>query len=398
MDIIANNVYTIGGDVKTGIGFVHYLDTSYPNPTTMEGTIAFNTGETTDNCPETAYCSWRKDFNRTDDPLGKDAEKLTKASNGSDSSVCYKLVASGDYKKEYYVGDALDLSGIQLAAYWTSGKTTDVALKDVTISGYNKDEAGTQYVRLTYKEVNCLITVTVIPRSSKSRIATLLIFLLVIPVTLYFGLRLTGRAYYLTSTLVIIEIIIPFLLAFESRRPQARELVVIAVLSALAVAARVAIPIPNFKAIFAIIMLSGIAFGPEAGFLVGAVSAFASNFFYGQGAYTPWQMFAYGAGGMLAGFLFAKGRLPQKRWVMAVFGFLACVLFVGPLLDTCTVFLTLPVINAQTAWPLYISGFPVNISQGVCTALTMVLFGPALLEKLDRVKLQYGMTEDGNGV
>jgi len=90
-----------------------------------------------------------------------------KASNGSDSSVCYKLVASGDYKKEYYVGDALDLSGIQLTAYWTSGKTTDVALKDVTISGYNKDEAGTQYVRLTYKEVNCLITVTVIPRSSK---------------------------------------------------------------------------------------------------------------------------------------------------------------------------------------------------------------------------------------
>ena len=159
-----------------------------------------------------------------------------------------------------------------------------------------------------------------------------------------------------------------------------------------------AIPIPNFKAIFAIIMLSGIAFGPEAGFLVGAVSAFASNFFYGQGAYTPWQMFAYGAGGMLAGFLFAKGRLPQKRWVMAAFGFLACVLFVGPLLDTCTVFLTLPIINAQTAWPLYISGFPVNISQGVCTALTVVLFGPALLEKLDRVKLQYGMTEDGNGV
>ena len=196
----------------------------------------------------------------------------------------------------------------------------------------------------------------------KSHIATLLIFLLIIPATLYFGIHLTGRAYYLTSTLVIIEIIIPFLLAFESRKPQARELVVIAVLSALAVAARVVIPIPNFKAIFAIIMLSGMAFGPEAGFL------------------------------------FAKGRLPQKRWVMAIFGLLACVLFVGPLLDTCTVFLTLPIINAQTAWPLYVSGFPVNISQGICTALTMVLFGPALLEKLDRVKLQYGMTEDEDGV
>ena len=232
----------------------------------------------------------------------------------------------------------------------------------------------------------------------KSHIAMLLIFLLVIPATLFFGLRLTGRAYYLTSTLVIAEILVPFLLAFEDRKPQARELVVLAVLSALAVAARVAIPIPSFKAIFAVIMLSGIAFGPESGFLVGAVSAFASNFFYGQGAYTPWQMFAYGAGGMLAGFLFAKGRLPQKPLVMAIFSFLATLFFVGPLLDTCSVFLMLPVVNIQTAWPLYLSGFPVNLSQGVCTFLTMLLFGRPLLEKLDRVKLQYGMTEDGNGV
>ena len=232
----------------------------------------------------------------------------------------------------------------------------------------------------------------------KSHIAMLLIFLLVIPGTLFFGLRLTGRAYYLTSTLVIAEILVPFLLAFEDRKPQARELVVLAVLSALAVAARVAIPIPSFKAIFAVIMLSGIAFGPESGFLVGAVSAFASNFFYGQGAYTPWQMFAYGAGGMLAGFLFAKGRLPQKPVVMAVFSFAATLFFVGPLLDTCSVFLMLPVVNFQTAWPLYLSGFPVNLSQGVCTFLTMLLFGRPLLEKLDRVKLQYGMTEDDDGV
>lgn len=232
----------------------------------------------------------------------------------------------------------------------------------------------------------------------KSHIVMLLIFLLAIPATLFFGLRLTGRAYYLTSTLVIAEILVPFLLAFEDRKPQARELVVLAVLSALAVAARVAIPIPSFKAIFAVIMLSGIAFGPESGFLVGAVSAFASNFFYGQGAYTPWQMFAYGAGGMLAGFLFAKGHLPQKPLVMAIFGFAATIFFIGPLLDTCSVFLMLPVINLQTAWPLYLSGFPVNLSQGVCTFLTMLLFGRPLLEKLDRVKLQYGMTEDDNGV
>ena len=64
----------------------------------------------------------------------------------------------------------------------------------------------------------------------KSHIAMLLMFLLVIPATLFFGLRLSGRAYYFTSTLVIVELLIPFLLAFENRKPQARELVVIAVL------------------------------------------------------------------------------------------------------------------------------------------------------------------------
>ena len=206
----------------------------------------------------------------------------------------------------------------------------------------------------------------------KSHIVMLPIFLLLIPATIYFGLRFSGRAYYVTSTLVMIETLVPFLLAFENRKPQARELVVIAVLSALAVAARVVIPIPNFKAIFAIIMLSGIAFGPETGFLVGAISAFASNFFYGQGPYKP--------------------------VVMGVFGFLTTLLLVGPLLDTCSVFLELSVINVRTAWPRYVSGFWVNLSQGVCTFLTMVIFGNPLLEKLDRVKVQYGMMEDEDGL
>ena len=173
----------------------------------------------------------------------------------------------------------------------------------------------------------------------KSNIATLLIFLLAIPATLFLGSRMSGRWYYLTSTLIIIELLIPFFLTFEGRKPQARELVVLAVMCALSVAARVAIPIPNFKAIYGIIMIAGIAFGPESGFLVGAVAALSSNFFLSQGPYTPWQMMAYGAGGMLAGFLFQKGRLPRKPVLMGIVGCLGVLFFVGPLLDTCTVFL-----------------------------------------------------------
>ena len=87
----------------------------------------------------------------------------------------------------------------------------------------------------------------------KSHIATLLIFLIAIPATLILGMQLPGKWYFLTSTLVIGEILIPFFLAFEGRKPQARELVIMAVMCALAVAARVAIVIPNFKAIYGII-------------------------------------------------------------------------------------------------------------------------------------------------
>ena len=232
----------------------------------------------------------------------------------------------------------------------------------------------------------------------KSNIVTLLVFLLLIPATLFLGTKIPGRSYYITGTLIILELMIPFFMAFEGRRPQARELVVIAVMCAIAIAARVAIPIPNFKAIFAIIMLSGIAFGPEAGFMVGAISAFASNFFYGQGPYTPWQMMAYGAGGMLAGFLFAKGRLPRKPWVMAIFGFLATVLWVGPLLDTSSVFLMLSDINWNSVLLTYTAGLSVNISQAVCTVLVMLLFGRPLLDKLDRIQVKYGMMEGEDGL
>ena len=232
----------------------------------------------------------------------------------------------------------------------------------------------------------------------KSNIATLLIFLLAIPATLFLGSNMSGRWYYLTSTLIIIELLIPFFMTFEGRSPQARELVVIAVMCALAVAARVAIPIPNFKAIYGIIMITGIAFGPQSGFLVGAVAALSSNFFLGQGPYTPWQMMAYGAGGMLAGFLFQKGRLPRKPILMGVVGFLGVLFFVGPLLDTCTVFLAPISMNVKSIMAIYISGFTVNISQGISTFLVMFLLGKPLLEKLDRIKIKYGMMEDEYGL
>ena len=227
----------------------------------------------------------------------------------------------------------------------------------------------------------------------KSHIATLLTFLIAIPATLVLGMQLPGRWYFLTSTLIIGEMLIPFFLAFEGRRPQARELVIMAVMCALAVAARVVIAIPNFKAIYGIIMIAGIALGPEPGFLVGAVAAFVSNFFRGQGIWTPWQMLAYGTCGMLMGFLFRKGKLTRKPLLMGILGFAIVLCIAGPLLDTCNLFMMPIELNLQSILAMYGMGFTVNISQGISTFLVLFLLGKPLLGKLDRIKLKYGMEE-----
>lgn len=232
----------------------------------------------------------------------------------------------------------------------------------------------------------------------KSNIAMLIVFLICIPLTIFLGTKIPGRSHYITGTLIIIEILVPFFMAFEGRKPQARELVIIAILCAIAIVSRIIIPLPHFKPAFAVIMLSGMAFGPEVGFMVGAVAAFGGNFFAGQGPYTPWQMLGYGAGGMLAGFIFQKKLLPRKPVVMAIFGFLMCVLWIGPLLDLSSVFLMLTDINREAVLSVFAAGLPVNAMQGLCTVIVMLLFGKPFLEKLDRVKLKYGMMEEDLGV
>lgn len=225
----------------------------------------------------------------------------------------------------------------------------------------------------------------------KTNIITLLVFLLLIPATLLLGTRLPGRSYYITSTLIIIEMLVPFFLSFERRKLQARELVIIAVMCAIAIVARVAIPISHVKPMFAVIMLAGVAFGPQNGFMVGAIGAFASNFFLGQGPTTPWQMMAYGAGGLLAGFFAQKGWLKKNRWELAFFGFFTAALWVGPLLDVSSLFLMTTTVNLESALLIFGNGVPVNLMQAVTTFLTMVFFGVPLLDKLDRVKTKYGI-------
>ena len=228
--------------------------------------------------------------------------------------------------------------------------------------------------------------------------ACLTVFVL-IPLTLFLGTKMSGKGYYLTSTLIIIETMLPFFLAFEGRKPQARELVSIAVMAALAVAGRVAIPIPNFKAITAIIMITGIAFGPQAGFMTGAISAFASNFFYSQGPWTPWQMLSYGMCGLICGILFCNRKVTKSRFfipLVSVFGFLFIVFLAGPILDSATLFTTSSRISLKFALAVFAAGFPHNVTHGLSCAVTMFLIGKPLLTKLERLKMKYGLLDLGD--
>jgi energy-coupling factor transporter ATP-binding protein EcfA2 len=134
-------------------------------------------------------------------------------------------------------------------------------------------------------------------RLPASTVAALFALTLAIPLTIAFGLTfLEDRAYYFISLLVLLEAAGPFLLLFEKRRLRARELVVIAVLCALAVGGRAAFfMVPEVKPMTALVILAGAALGGETGFVVGATAAFASNLFFGQGPWTPWQMLAWGS-------------------------------------------------------------------------------------------------------
>ncbi len=218
--------------------------------------------------------------------------------------------------------------------------------------------------------------------------------LLLVPLTIWLGSRLPGRGYYVTATAIVLESLLFFFLLFERRKPQARELVLLAVLCALAVVSRYAFAwLNHFKPMAAVVMVAGIAFGPQAGFLTGAVSAFVSNFLFGQGPWTPWQMFAFGLGGFLAGLLLKSQRDTPRPLFLAIFGFFAVFLVVGPVLDSCTVFTALSVFTPSAVLAVYASGVPVNLIHGLSTFLTLLLLGKPLLEKLSRIRRKYGLME-----
>jgi energy-coupling factor transport system substrate-specific component len=101
---------------------------------------------------------------------------------------------------------------------------------------------------------------------------------------------------------------IPFFVHFELKSISAKEISLLAIMTVLSVLSRILFAeIPGFKPITAMIVITGISFGAEAGFMTGSLSAFISNIYFGQGPWTPFQMFSWGISGLLAGALAKQG-------------------------------------------------------------------------------------------
>lgn len=231
-----------------------------------------------------------------------------------------------------------------------------------------------------------------LPRRS---IAAAGLVLLLIPVTLFWGQsRLGGQNYYLLSLLLLLEAMLPFFLLFEGRRPQARELVLIASLCALGVAGRAAFfMLPQFKPIMAITILSGIAFGGETGFLVGSVTMLASNALFGQGPMTPWQMFAMGLTGFLAGLLFRRGLPRRGRAGLMVYAVLAALLLYGVPMNLASALMWLDEINGKILLGYCLTGLPMDCVQAAATCFFLWFGAEPFLEKLERIRVKYGLLD-----
>ena len=232
------------------------------------------------------------------------------------------------------------------------------------------------------------------PLSGRTKLASVL-SLLFVPLTIFIGIIYFGKkSYGVISLLVLLECMAPFALIFEGRKPKARELVLIAALCALAVAGRAALfMLPGFKPVAALVILSGVAFGGETGFLVGAMSMLTSNVLFGQGPWTPFQMFAMGLIGFLAGVSFQKGLLRAGRAPLAIFGAVSVVLVYGGIMNPASAILYQPNLSLSVLKAYYLTGFPFDLVHAAATALFLWFGAEPMLEKLERVKRKYGLTE-----
>lgn len=220
--------------------------------------------------------------------------------------------------------------------------------------------------------------------------ATCALLLLAIPLVVIGGSVMFQEKHYAWISLCVAVLsCIPLFYSFERTDNSSKELTVIAVMVALSAVGRFVFAwLPGFKPVTAITVIAAIWLGKEPGFVIGSLSAVVSNFYFGQGPWTPFQMFAWGFIGFLAGSL-AK-PLQRSRVLLCIVGAVAGVLF-SVIMDIWTTIWAEGTFNLARYGAAIISALPVTVEYAVSNVVFLMLLANPIGEKLGRICKKYGI-------
>lgn len=222
------------------------------------------------------------------------------------------------------------------------------------------------------------------------KLISVFILLIMIPLVAIIGVKLfADRKYNIISIIIAFLSCTPFFVRFEKNRSSSGEMVIISVMTSLSVIGRLMFaPIPAFKPVSAIVIITGASLGAEAGFMVGSLSAIISNIFFGQGPWTPFQMFVWGMIGFISGLIFRKNVKPNK-FALSLMGVFGGVMF-SMMMDIWTVLS----LDGAFVWQRYFasvaSSLPVMAIYAVSNVIFLLILARPFCEKLTRIKIKYG--------
>jgi len=225
------------------------------------------------------------------------------------------------------------------------------------------------------------------------KILPFVIYFILIPAVIAIGvILLEDRKYGIVYMTVAVLSCIPFFISFERSKSSTRELVIIAVMTAIAVVGRLIFSvIPHFKPVTAIVIITAVALGRDAGFITGSLSALVANIFLGQGPWTPFQMFSWGLIGFITGVIFCKKGYRNSsadKIILAVTGLLSGA-FYSMLMDIWTVVSLDGGFTADRYLLALVSSLPVMITYIVSNVIFLLVLTKPILNKLERIKKKY---------
>lgn len=203
------------------------------------------------------------------------------------------------------------------------------------------------------------------------------------------------RLYLIASVVLIVLAIVIFMRSFERKKPGTKDVVLLSVMISLGVVGRlVFFMVPQFKPCAAIVIITGIMLGKQAGFLSGVMTAFISDMFFGMGPWTLWQMIGFGLIGLISAIIFNKERIEKMggfaKLILCTYGFLVTFLLYGLLMDTATVFMVTDKPKLSTFIATYSAGIVFNMIHGISTFIFLYLMANPLSKKIKRVLVKYG--------